>query len=259
MNASFQVKKIQCVIEMINHKYIRCIFLFFIIFLWGSNLQGVTNQLETPSIGQEVKFLLIIDKHITPELLSSFYDEFYSNESLWPILVPTALPSFDYHSELSFQLNGWSVSNVCYGDAYRNGKVLYQNQSSLLMIQPELSSTELYTMVSSLYQNFTWSYSIYVDYDRTEGYSITLEFTSPPNSEDQVWTGRFVWSYDDKGIAERFDFTVWRMTTALLSDYDPIKDESKLIAFYNFVFETPRNYNIGFGVIIFFLEELHPS
>ena len=120
------------------------------------------------------------------------------------------------------------------------------------MIQPELSTTELYNMVASLYQNYTWNYWIYVDYDNTKGYSITLEFTSPPNSEDQVWTGRFSWNYDDNGIAERFDFTVWRMTTALLSDYNPVEDESKLIAFYDFVFETPRSYNVGFIVIIFF-------
>jgi hypothetical protein len=123
------------------------------------------------------------------------------------------------------------------------------------MIQPALSSTELYNIVASIYKNFTWNYDIYVDYDDTYGYDITLEFTSPIDSENQVWSGWFSWNYDEVGIAERFDLIVWRMDATLISDYDPLTnpDKSSLTAYYEFVFETPRNYNEDLAFVIIFV------
>jgi hypothetical protein len=223
--------------------------------MWGGGVQGETNDIEILSERQEVRFLLIIDRVTSPELFSSLYEAFYHSGSLWPIIVPTDLSSSDYHHEFRFHVNGWSGSNVCYGDAYRRGKLIYQKRSSLLMIQPSLSSTELYTMVTSIYQNFTWDHDVYVDYYDTLGYDVTLAFTSPANSENQMWSGWFSWNYDDEGIAERFDLMVWRMDAALISDYDPLTnpDKSDLTAYYEFVFETPRNYNesLAFAVIFF--------
>jgi len=55
------------------------------------------------------------------------------------------------------------------------------------MIHPELSIADLDTMTNSIYENFTWSHEVYVEYDDTFGYDITLEFTSPIDFENQRW------------------------------------------------------------------------
>ncbi|NHJ01735.1 MAG: hypothetical protein EAX86_06300 [Candidatus Heimdallarchaeota archaeon] len=208
----------------------------------------------------EIKYSLVINRITGKELYSDLYDTFESH--YWPLIAPTDITVSNYAAPFTFNsTNGINTTdNLYYGNAYRGKKLIGENRKTFLILSQSVFESEetLNESIYSLYENFSWSYSVYVEHtDDEHGVDrLILSFRSIIDPVDsQVWSGWFIWTYNSERIAERFDLIVWRIDATLVNSYDPLTnpDKSNLTAYYEFTYEVPGIINESLAFVFIFM------
>ena len=239
----------------------KIIFVGIVVVIIGVYFSPILPTSSAPDAnGPEINYDLIINRIAGKELYSEFYGAF--QPYYWPLMAPTDITASNYAAAFTFNATYGinQTDNLYYGNAYRGTELVGYNKKSLLILSQVMFESEstFNDTVYSLYENFSWSYAVYVEHtDENIGVDrLVLSFRSPIDPVDsQVWSGWFIWTYNSEGIAERFDLIVWRIDATLVNDYDPLTnpDKSDLTAYYELTYEIPGVINETLAIVLVFM------
>lgn len=219
---------------------------------------GAENQ-DDSILDTEVNLTNIINEVKNPEKYDDFVEPFVESNTLWPALLPKNLSSNAYLQSFKFNLTGFLTTDIPlgFGDIYRNDKLTATNYSTLLIFEPTTFnnfSVDV-NLHADVFENYSWSHRIYIDYTKDNVPNrITLSLRSPIDNEGQIWNGWIMWSYDESGVAYRFEILVWCIAAELVNDFDITTDQlTDLTAYYNIVFQTNSEIVGDLAFVIVFM------